>query len=835
MRLSSEGKMPEGNLYTRNEKLVLMPIEKELKDSYISYAMSVIVGRALPDVRDGLKPVHRRILYAMRELGLEHNKAYKKCARITGEVLGKYHPHGDMAVYDSLVRMAQDFSMRYPLIDGQGNFGSVDGDSPAAMRYTEARLEELAEVSLEDIDKETVPFMPNFDETLEEPTVLPAKVPNLLINGSSGIAVGMATNMPPHNLNEVVDAIVKVIEEPEAAIKDLIKIIKGPDFPSGGTICGRDGIVEAYRTGRGKLKIRAKASIEAQKNGKEAIIVTEIPYQVNKANLIEAIAHLVQDKKIDGISDIRDESDKDGMRIVVDLKRGENAQVVLNQLYAHTQMEETFGIIMLALMDSRPQVLNLKQILVAYIDHRKNIIVRRTTYDLNKAQARAHILEGLKIAISALDAIIKTIRAAKNPAGAKEQLIAIFKLTPAQAQAILEMQLQRLTALEREKLEEEYLELIKKIELYKALLASEKKVLGIIREEILDLKKRFGDERRTDIVGDIEQIDIEDLIAEEDMVITISHAGYIKRQPVSTYRKQNRGGKGVTAAEAKEDDFLEGLFIASTHEHILFFTDRGRLHWLKVYDIPEAGRYAKGKPVVNVLQLEQGEKVSAFIPVKEFDERFLVMCTRQGTIKKTALKEFSNPRRGGIIAVTLEKGDELIEAALTDGRQELLLATKKGIAVRFSEKQVREMGRSAKGVRGVRLEKGDEVIAMEVAQPKTMILTVTAEGVGKRSEVSDYRLINRGGKGVINIKITEKGNEVVGVKSVSDDDEIMVMTQAGMAVRCAVSGIRVSGRNTQGVRIIRLAPKDHVTAIARVVTTKEEEPEKGQTQETVKT
>ncbi len=806
--------MPEGNLYTRNEKLVPMPIEKELKDSYISYAMSVIVGRALPDVRDGLKPVHRRILYAMRELGLEHNKAYKKCARITGEVLGKYHPHGDMAVYDSLVRMAQDFSMRYPLIDGQGNFGSVDGDSPAAMRYTEARLEELAEVMLEDIDKETVSFMPNFDETLLEPTVLPAKVPNLLINGSSGIAVGMATNIPPHNLNEVVDAIVKVIDEPEVSIKDLIKIIKGPDFPSGGTICGRNGIVEAYRTGRGKLKIRAKASI-----------VTEIPYQVNKANLIEAIAHLVQDKKIDGISDIRDESDKDGMRIVIDLKRGENAQVVLNQLYAHTQMEETFGIIMLALLDNRPQVLNLKQILVAYIDHRKNIIVRRTTYDLNRALARAHILEGLKIAISALDAIIKTIRAARNPAEAKEQLIAKFKLTPAQAQAILEMQLQRLTALEREKLEAEYLDLIKKIELYKSILASEKKVLGIIKEEVSDLKKRFGDERRTDIVGDVEQIDIEDLIAEEDMVITISHTGYIKRQPVSTYRKQNRGGKGVTAAEAKEDDFLEGLFIASTHEHILFFTDRGRLHWLKVYDIPEAGRYAKGKPVVNVLQLEQGEKVSAYIPVKEFDDRFLVMCTKQGTIKKTALKAFANPRRGGIIAITLEKGDELIQAALTDGRQELLIATKKGMAVRSPEKQVREMGRAAKGVRGIRLEKGDEVIAMVVAQPKTTILTVTAEGVGKRSEVLDYRIINRGGKGVINIKITEKGNEVVGVKSVSDDDEIMVMTQAGMAVRCAVSGIRVSGRNTQGVRVIRLDPKDRVTAIAKVVTVKQEEKE----------
>ncbi len=733
-------------------------------------------------------------------------------------------------VYDITVDEYHNF-----LLDsGVFAHNSVDGDSPAAMRYTEARLEELSEVMLEDIDKETVPFMPNFDETLLEPTLLPAKVPNLLINGSSGIAVGMATNIPPHHLGEVVDAIIKVIDEPEATIKDLLKIIKGPDFPSGATICGRDGIIEAYRSGRGKIKIRANASIETQKNGREFIVVTEIPYQVNKANLISAIAALVQEKKIDCISDIRDESDKEGMRIVVELKRGENAQVVLNQLYAHTQMEDTFGIIMLALLDNRPQVLNLKQILVAYIDHRKNIIIHRTSYDLNKAQARAHILEGFKIAISQLDAIIKTIRSAKNPPEAKEQLIAKFKLTPAQAQAILEMQLQRLTALEREKLEAEYLELIKKIEFYRAILASEQKVLHIIKDEVIDLKKRFGDARRTEIVGDVEQIDIEDLIAEEDMVITVSHTGYIKRQPVSAYRRQNRGGKGVTAAEAKEEDFLEDLFIASTHEYILFFTDRGRLHWLKVYDMPEAGRYAKGKPMINVLQLEPGEKISAFIPVKEFDGRYLVMCTRQGTIKKTELKAFSNPRRGGIIAITLEKGDELIEAALTDGHRELFLATRKGIAVRFPEAQVRGMGRVSKGVRGIRLEKGDEVIAMQVVQPDTTVLTVTADGVGKRTKVAEYRLIRRGGKGVINIKIADKHNEVVGVKAVTDEDEIMAMTQAGMAVRCAVKGIRESGRNTQGVRIIRLEEKDHVTAIARVVVAKEEDVPKIQSPELVK-
>ncbi len=811
-------------MYTRNEKIVPIYIEDEMKDSYISYAMSVIVGRALPDVRDGLKPVHRRILFAMRELSLEHNKPYKKSARIVGEVLGKYHPHGDMAVYDALVRMVQDFSLRYPLIEGQGNFGSVDGDSPAAMRYTEARLSAITDWLLEDIDKDTVKFIPNFDESLSEPTVMPATLPNLLINGSSGIAVGMATNIPPHNLSEVIDGVVALIDNPEIEIKDIMKYIKGPDFPTGGVICGREGIKSAYMTGRGRLTVHAKAHIEELKGGKNAIIVKEIPYQVNKTNLIESIANLVTEKKIEGISDLRDESDKEGMRMVIELKRDQNPQIILNQLFKHTQMQETFGVIMLALVDGRPAVLNIKQILQQYIKHRIEIIKRRTKFDLDKAQDRAHILEGLKIALDDLDRVIKTIKQSKTPAIAKEALMEKFKLSEKQAQAILEMQLQRLTGLERDKIEAEYLELIKKIEYYKSILGSEKKILEIIKAEALDLKKKFGDERRTEIVGEFKEMEIEDLIAEEDVVITISHTGYIKRLPVSAYRKQKRGGRGVTTADMKEEDFIEHLFIASTHDYILFFNDKGRVHWLKVHEIPQASKISKGKAIINLLELAPNEKISAFVSVREFKEgEYLVMFTKKGVIKKTAITEYANPRKGGIIGITLEDGDELINVLLTDGHQEILIATKEGKAIRFKESDVRDMGRSAKGVIGMRLGKKDEAIAAEIVKDDETILTATSEGFGKRTPFGEYRLQSRGGKGIINIKTTSKNGVVVGLKTVNDKDELMLITSKGMIVRCAVKDIRSTGRATQGVRLIRLDSGDKLSTIARVIVEDDEE------------
>jgi DNA gyrase subunit A len=813
-------------MYTRNEKIVPVYIEDEMRDSYISYAMSVIVGRALPDARDGLKPVHRRILYSMKELSLEHNKPYKKCARIVGDCLGRYHPHGDVAVYDALVRMAQDFSLRYPLVDGQGNFGSVDGDAPAAMRYTEAKLEHITDLMLQDIEKDTVRFTPNFDETLEEPALLPAVLPNLLINGSSGIAVGMATNIPPHNLSEVCDAVSAIIEKPEIEIKDLMKYIKGPDFPTGGIIRGKDGIKSAYLTGRGLLKVHAKAGIEEQKSGKETIVVTELPYQVNKANLIESIARLVRDKKLEGISDLRDESDKDGIRIVIELKRGENAQIILNNLYKHTQMQETFGIIMLALLNGKPQVLNLKQLLESYVEHRKDIITRRTKFDLNKAQERAHILEGLKIAIDHLDKVIKTIRQSKNPQVAKEALMKNFDLSERQAIAILEMQLQRLTALEREKIDEEYLDLIKKIALYKAILESEKKVLEIIKKEIDELKEKFGDERRTEILSEVEELAIEDLIAEEDVVITISHANYIKRLPVSGYRKQKRGGKGVTGADIKEEDFVEHLFIASTHDFILFFTNKGRVYWLKVHEIPQASRQSRGKAIINIVQLEQGEAISAYIPVREFKEgSYLVMATKMGVIKKTAITAFANPRKGGIIGITLEKDDELIGVQLTDGHKELFLATKEGKAIRFPEEHVRDMGRGAKGVRGIRLGKKDILMAMEVVEKDATLLTVTENGFGKRTDFSEYRVQSRGGKGIINIKANKKNGLAVGVKNVTDKDELMLITEKGMIVRCAIKDIRTTGRSTQGVRLMKFDSKDRVSSIARVIPEEEESEE----------
>jgi len=804
-------------MYAQNEKLIPVRIEDEMKTSYLTYAMSVIVGRALPDIRDGLKPVHRRILYAMMDLGLEHSKPYKKSARIVGECLGKYHPHGDTAVYDSLVRMVQTFSLRYPLIDGQGNFGSVDGDAAAAMRYTEARMDSIADELLDDIDKDTVDFVPNFDESLKEPSILPARLPNLLVNGSSGIAVGMATNIPPHNLTEIVDAIIKVIADPGVSIKDLMKIVKGPDFPTGGIICGREGIKEAHETGRGRLKLHARAAIEQQKGNREAIIITEIPYQVNKSKLIENIADLVQDKKIEGISDIRDESDKEGMRIVIDLKRDQNAQIILNQLYKRTQMETTFGVINLALVDGRPKVLNLKEGIELYIKHRQIIVRRRTQFELNKAERRAHILEGLKIAVDQINKIIKTIRESKDPKIAKDKLMKNFELSDIQAQAILEMQLQRLTALERNKIEKEYLELIKRIEMLTAILKSKKKILDIVKNEALELKEEYGDERRTEIVAKVEEMEIEDLIAEEDMVITISHAGYIKRLPVSSYRKQKRGGVGVTGIDMKEEDFVEHLFIASTHEYILFFTNLGRVHWLKVYEIPQSSRAARGKAVVNLLQLSQGETISSYVRVKEFKEGlFLVMATKNGLIKKTDLMAYSNPRKGGIIGITVEKGDELIKVKWTDGNQDIFIATKEGKAIHFPEKQVRNMGRSAKGVRGIRLGKKDKVISMEVCIKEATVLTVTSEGFAKRTPVTEYRKQSRGGKGIKNVNVTTKNGEAIGIKMVNDNDGLMVMTQKGMIVRCLVKDIRTTGRSAQGVHIIKLDKGDQVASVARV-------------------
>ncbi|NQT95352.1 MAG: DNA gyrase subunit A [Candidatus Omnitrophica bacterium] len=810
-------------MYTQGEKIRKRYVEEEIKDSYINYAMSVIVGRALPDVRDGLKPVQRRILYAMNGLALQHSKPYKKSARIVGDCLGRYHPHGDSAVYDALVRMVQDFSLRYPLVDGQGNWGSVDGDPAAAMRYTEARMDAIADELLGDIDKETVDFVPNFDGSLGEPTVLPATLPTLLVNGCSGIAVGMATNMPPHNLNEIADAAIRVIEEPALDTKELMKIVKGPDFPTGATICGKSGIKSAYTTGRGIIKLHARAQIEELKGGKEAIIVTEIPYQVNKANLIESIARLVTDKKIEGIADIRDESDKEGIRIVIDLRRERPAQVILNQLYKHTQLASTFGIIMLALVNNQPRVLTLRQLIDLYIGHRKDIITRRTRFMLRKAQDRAHILEGLKIALKHIDRIIKTIKQSKDARQAKAALVKNFDLSEKQAQAILEMQLQRLTALERSKLEAEYLELIKKIELYESILASEKKILGIVKDELNELKKKYGDDRRTDIVGEVEDLKIEDLIAEEDFVITISHKGYIKRLPVSAYKRQKRGGRGVAGADLKEEDFIEHMFMATTHEHILFFTNTGKVFWLKVHEIPQAGRISKGKAIVNLLQLVPGEFISAFVRVKDFEAGgYLVMATQKGVIKKTELSAYANPRKGGIIGITIAEGDNLISVAATDGKQEVVLATKEGKAIRFKEKDVRNMGRGAKGVRGITLSKKDELIGMVVAREDATLLTISGKGFGKRTPAGEYRLQSRGGKGIINIKTTDKTGLAVGLKMVGDKDEVMIVTESGIIVRIPVKGIRSSGRSTQGVRVIALKdPKDKVSAVTSVV--KEEE------------
>ena len=753
--------------FTIKEKILPINIEDEMKSSYLSYSMSVIVSRALPDVRDGLKPVHRRILYAMQELGMEHNKAYKKSARIVGEVLGKYHPHGDVAVYDSIVRMVQDFSLRYPLVDGQGNFGSIDGDSAAAMRYTEVRMESIAEEILKDLEKKTVDFAPNFDSSLEEPRVLPSAIPNLLINGSSGIAVGMATNMPPHNLGEIVDGILMVIDNPEVEIKELCKHVRGPDFPTGGIICGRQGFIDAYNTGRGKVLVRAKASIERQKGNRDSIIITEIPYQVNKTTLIENIADIAQEKRVDGITDIRDESDKDGIRVVVELRRDVEPQIILNYLYKHTQLETTFGIINLALVNNQPRVLNLKQLMTYYVDHRRVIIRRRTQFELDRALRRAHILEGLKIALQYINQIIKTIKASKSTQEAKLALMKDFELSEIQAQAILEMQLQRLTALEQDKIDAEYKELLASIELFRSILASEKKIDGLIKDELTDAKKRYADERRTEIAGKAEEIEIEDLIVEEDMVITVSHTGYIKRLGVDAYRKQKRGGKGVAAMETKDEDFVEHLFVASSKDYLLIFSNKGVVRWLKVYEIPIASRSAKGKNIVNLITVEKDEKINSIVAVKEFsDDKFIVAVTAQGNIKKTKLSAYSNPRKGGIVGITIEKDDELIGTEISDGNCEILLATKDGKAVRFHEKQARDMGRGAKGVRGIRLGKKDVVVSMEVLPPgieKTgsAFLSVTSKGFAKKTIFTEYRVQSRGGKGIININVTDKNGFVI--------------------------------------------------------------------------
>jgi DNA gyrase subunit A len=801
------------------EKIVPVYIEEEMKSSYIDYSMSVITARALPDVRDGLKPSNRRILVAMNDLNLAPGRPHRKCAKIAGDTSGNYHPHGEQVVYPTLVRMAQDFNMRYVLVDGQGNFGSIDGDAPAAMRYTEARLALVAMEMLDDLGKETVEFIPNYDETRKEPTVLPSRFPNLICNGASGIAVGMATNIPTHNLGEVVDALVALISSPEMEDDKLLEHIFGPDFPTGGIIYGRRGIVEAYKTGRGRIILRAKANIEKQKSGKESIIVTEIPYQINKSNLLERIAQLVRDKHIDGISDLRDESDRDGMRIVVELKRDAPAEIVLKQLFKHTQMQTTFGVIMLALVDGQPQVLGLKQFLFHFIDHRHDVVTKRTQFELKKAEHRAHILEGLKIALDHIDAVIKLIRGSKTPEDAKNGLMKKFKLTEIQAQAILDMRLQRLTGLEREKVEQEYLDVIKLIEELKGILESKPKRMNIIKEELLELKKKYGDERRTEIREEEEEFTIEDLIAEEDMVITITHSGYIKRLSVTSYRRQSRGGRGVIGIETKEEDFVEHLFIASTHNYILFFTPKGRCYWIKVHEIPVGGRLAKGKPVINMLDLGAEEKIAAFVPVREFDdEHSVVMSTKSGVIKKTRLSAFSNPRRGGINAMNIPEDDNLIEAKITDGSCDIVLGTKEGQAIRFHEDKVRDMGRAAYGVRGITLAKQDLVIGMVVVKRDTTLLSVTENGYGKRSNISDYRVTNRGGKGIINIKATERNGKVVTIKEALDEDELMLITQKGIIIRQPVKQIKAIGRNTQGVKLINLDPGDKLVDVARVVT-----------------
>ncbi len=809
------------------EKSIAVNIEDEMKKSYVDYAMSVIIGRAIPDCRDGLKPVHRRTLFAMNEMGNRWNKPYKKSARIVGDIIGKYHPHGDAAAYDTIVRMAQDFSMRYLLVDGQGNFGSVDGDPPAAMRYTEVRMTRFAEELLADLEKDTVDFMPNYDESLQEPTVLPAKVPHLLLNGTAGIAVGVATNIPPHNLREVVDGTIALIRNPEITVEELIRYIQGPDFPTAGFINGREGILSAYRTGRGIIRMRARALIEKNaRNDRESIVVTELPYQVNKANLIEKISELVKEKKIGGIADLRDESDREGIRVVIDLKKDEASAVILNQLYKHTQMESSFGISMLAIDHGQPRVFNLKELLQSFVDFRKEVIVRRTRFDLAKARERAHILEGLIIALDRIDEVIATIKAAANPPEAAGALCSRFGLSEAQAKAILDMRLQRLTGLEREKIDAEYAELTSLIRTLQGILDDPRKVLDVVVTELDEVKARFGDERRTEIVASSEDIDIEDLIVEEDMVVTISHAGYIKRNAVSLYKSQRRGGKGKIGMGTKEEDFVERLFIASTHNYVLIFTSKGRLYWLKVYQIPQAGRAAKGKAIVNFVNLSEGERVAAVLPVKEFTgDKSVVMVTKRGTIKKTELSAFSNPRSGGIIAMSIDEGDELVDVEMTLGSQDIFLGTRKGKSIRFKEDDVRDMGRTARGVRGIMMDPDDYVIGMDIPTEGNTILTVSENGYGKRTEIAEYRLQSRGGKGTINLRTGEKVGDVSGILQISGGEDVMLISNAGRIVRMRAEEIRVIHRATQGVKLIDMDENERLVDVARAE--REEERENG--------
>ncbi|HON23604.1 MAG TPA: DNA gyrase subunit A [Syntrophales bacterium] len=813
------------------QKNLPVNIEDEMKKSYMDYAMSVIIGRAIPDVRDGLKPVHRRVLFAMHEMGNRWNRPYKKSARIVGDIIGKYHPHGDQAAYDTIVRMAQDFSMRYLLVDGQGNFGSLDGDPPAAMRYTEIRMARIAEEILADLEKDTVDFIPNYDESLTEPVVMPAKIPTILLNGTAGIAVGVATNIPPHNLREVIDGTIALIKNPELTIDELIGYIPGPDFPTAGFINGREGILAAYRTGRGSIRIRARAMIERNaRNDRESIVVTELPYQVNKANLIEKISELVKERKIEGIADLRDESDRDGIRIVLDLKRDEVSGVILNQLYKHTQMESSFGVIMLAIDNKQPRIFNLKEILQSFIDFRKQIVVRRTRFELAKATERAHILAGLIIALNNIDAVVAVIKAAANPQEAATALGNRFGLTEPQARAILEMRLQRLTGLEREKIDAEHAELVKQIAYLKDILDNPHRVLEVIVAELEDIRARYGDERRTEIVVSSDDIDIEDLIVEEDMVVTVSHSGYIKRNPVSLYRSQRRGGRGKVGMGTKEEDFVEKIFVASTHQYILIFSSFGKVYWLKVYQIPQAGRAAKGKAIVNLISLAAGERVAAILPVKEFAaDRNVVMVTRQGVIKKTNLAAFSNPRSTGIIAIGIDAGDEVMDVQLTLGNQDIFLGTRQGMAIRFHEEDVREMGRGARGVRGIMLAEGDAVVGMEIPSEGSAMATITEKGYGKRTAVSEYRLQSRGGKGTINLRTTPRVGNVTGICQVTGDEDLMLISDAGKIIRVRVEEVSLIHRSTQGVKLIDLDENERLVGIARVEREEETEeiPENG--------
>ncbi|MEQ9309767.1 MAG: DNA gyrase subunit A [Balneolaceae bacterium] len=817
------------------EKIIPITIEDEMQSSYIDYSMSVIVSRALPDVRDGLKPVHRRALYGMSELGMLHNRGYKKSARIVGEVLGKYHPHGDSAVYDTIVRMVQKFSLRYPLVDGQGNFGSVDGDSAAAMRYTEVRMDRIAEELLTDINKETVDYQSNFDDTLQEPTVLPGMLPNLLVNGSSGIAVGMATNMAPHNLTEVINGIVQYIDNNDIEIKELMKTITAPDFPTGGIIYGYEGVKEAYETGRGKVVLRARANTEELRGGREQIVITEIPYQVNKSTLIQKIAELVNHEKITEISEVRDESDREGMRVVIILKRSANAGVVLNQLYKYTQMQTTFGIINLALVQGRPKVMNLKELIYHYVEHRIEIIIRRTIYDLEAAEARAHLLEGLKIALDNLDEVIKTIRASKNPQVANVELRKKFALTDIQAKAILEMRLQKLTGLERDKIDTEYAEIVDKIAAFRVILSDRSHQTEIIKQELEDLKARYGDERRTQIVYSAEDFNVEDMIADEDVVVTISNKGFIKRMPVSGYRRQRRGGKGMKGTTTRDEEWVEHLFVATNHNYILFFTEKGQCYWLKVYEIPEGGRLSRGRAIVNLIEIDKDDQIKTFVPVKTLDDdeyvksQFILMATREGQIKKTSLEAYSRPRRDGIIAINIKEGDALLGAELTDGNCNVILANKDGRAIRFHESDAREMGRNTSGVRGMTLGKNGEIVDMVVIKNtnEATVLAISENGYGKRSLVDDYREQSRGGKGVITLKITPKTGNLIALKEVTDNDDLMIITERGKVIRMSCGGIRTMGRNTQGVRIMRLDSDGAIAAVTRVVN----EDDDGQEQE----